>query len=156
IGAATTATFDIVMNKGPGAVTLPSPLELIFGGAAVPPAEAVSTFTAPSETAATSTTAGGRAGAGKTTFGDASVTVPLDLTSLNILITQCRGTAAGSAEVQLETAGAAPPVGTYGFQNLQFHEMALSDGDAAISFGAQSFTWTFGGVTTTFDQATNK
>jgi type VI protein secretion system component Hcp len=153
IGAATTATFDITRNTGPSGGTL-APLELIFGGPAVPPAEAVSTFTAPSETNATSTSAGG-GGAGKTTFGDASVTFPFDLTALNILISQFAGRTAPSAEVQLETAAAASPFGTYGFQNLQFHETALSDGDVAVSFGAQSFTWTFGGVTTTFNQATN-
>jgi len=153
IGAATMATFDITRNTGPSGGTL-SPLELIFGGAAVPPAEAASTFTAPSETNTTSAAAGGGT-AGKTTFGDASVTFPFDLTALNILISQFAGRTAPSAEVQLETAGSTTPFGTYGFQTLQFHETSLSDGNVAVSFGAQSFTWTFGGVTTTFNQATN-
>jgi len=154
IGAATSATFDIAANKGPGAPTL-TPLELIFGGPAVPPAEAVSAFIAPSETNATSTGSAGGA-VGKTAFGDASVTFPFDLTGLNILMDQFSGKTAPSAEVQLETPGASSAVGTYGFQNLQFHETVLSDGDVAVSFGAQSFTWTFGGVTTTFNQATGQ
>ena len=60
IGAATTATFDITRNTGPSVGTLP-PLEFVFGGSAVPPAEAVSAFLAPSETTATTTGgAGGR------------------------------------------------------------------------------------------------
>jgi hypothetical protein len=142
------ATFDITRNTGPSAGTLP-PLEFVFGGPAAPPAEAVSAFIAPSETTATATgSAGG--GVGKTTFGDASVTFPFDLTGLNILISEFNGRLAPSAEVQLETAGAAPPIGTYGFQNLQFHETTLSDANVTVSFGAQAFSWTFGGVTTTF------
>lgn len=144
----TTATFDIARNVGPGGSTL-APLELVFGGPAVPPAEAVSAFIAPSEMTATSTgSAGG--GVGKATFSDASVTFPFDLTGLDILISQFSGRVAPSAEVQLDTSGAAPPVGTYGFQNLQFHETILSDANVTVSFGAQAFSWTFGGVTTTF------
>ncbi len=145
---ATTATFDITRNTGPGGGAL-APLELVFGGPAVPPAEAVSAFIAPSEMTATATgSAGG--GAGKTTFGDALVTFPFDPTGLNILISQFNGRLAPSAEVQLGTAGAASPVGTYGFQNLQFHETTLSDANVTVSFGAQAFSWSFGGVTTTF------
>jgi len=149
IGAATTATFNIVANTGPGIGTL-SPLEFVFGGPAVPPAEAVSAFIAPSETSTTSATSGSGAGAGKTTFGDASVAFPFDVTALNILISQAAGKVAPSAEFQLETPGAASPFGTYGFQNLEFHETSLSDANATISFGAAAFSWTFGGVTTTF------
>jgi hypothetical protein len=148
IGAATAATFNLLTNTGPSIATLP-PLELVFGGPATPPAEAVSAFIAPSETSTTSATNGGGAGAGKTTFGDASVTFPFDLTALDVLISQVDGKVAPSAEVQLETPGAASSVGTYGFQNVEFHETTLSDANATISFGAQSFSWTFGGVTTT-------
>ncbi|HEY7373869.1 MAG TPA: hypothetical protein VIF57_17035 [Polyangia bacterium] len=144
----TTATFDITRNTGPGGGTL-APLEFVFGGPAVPPAEAVSAFIAPSEMTATSTgSAGG--GVGKTTFSDASVTFPFDLTGLDILSAQSSGRTAPSAEVQLDPSGAAPPVGTYGFQNLQFHETTLTDANVTVSFGAQAFSWTFGGVTTTF------
>ena len=78
------------------------------------------------------------------------MTFPFDPTGLNILISEVNGKLAPSAEVQLDTPGAASPVGTYGFQNLQFHETTLSDANVTVSFGAQSFSWTFGGVTTTF------
>jgi hypothetical protein len=145
--AGQTATFDIVRNTGPSIGTL-SPLEFVFGAAAVPPAEAVSAFLAPSETTVTSTGGGGTVG--KTTFGDASVTFPFDLTGLNILMTQFSGRVAPSAEVQLLMPGAPSPFGTYGFQNLQFHETILSDANVSVAFGAQAFSWTFGGVTTTF------
>jgi type VI protein secretion system component Hcp len=151
IGAATVATFDLVKNTGPSPGTL-TPLQFIFGGPAVPPAEAVSAFVAPSETNTTSASSGSGAGTGKTTFGDASVTLPFDTTALTMLIAQVAGAVDPSASVQFPAAGTpgGATVGTYGFSNVQFHETTVSDDNATIAFGAPSFSWTFGGQTATF------
>ena len=116
-----------------------------------PPAEAVSAFIAPSETTRHGDRQRRRPGRREDDLlGDASVTFPFDLTALSILVSQFNGKLAPSAEVQLETAGVASPIGTYGFQNLQLHATTLSDANVTVSFGAQAFSWTFGGVTTTF------
>ena len=118
----------------------------------MPPQEAVDAFLAPSVMNPVSTSAGGGGGAGRPTFSDASVTLPFDLNVLSLLVEQADGVVTQSADVQIDGAGPAGPsaIGDVAFNNVQIHETTLSNLTATVTFGAQTFQWTFGTQTTTF------
>ena len=147
---AVSATFNLATNTGPGAPGIRPPLSFVFGGPAVAPQEAISAFQAPSEsTPVSSASSGSGAATGKTTFSDASVTLPFDVPVLTMLIEQVAGVTTPTASVQIDGPGATA-IGSYGFKTVQVHETKLSSSIATVAFGAQSFSWTFGTETTTF------
>ena len=156
-GTATTPTvvsFNIQTNMGAGSPVVPMQFVVGAGAQAVTGFESASAFRAPSETTPTTAGAtGAGAGAGKPTFSDASVTLPLDGAALEMLADEFSGRVTRTATVQidaLDATGALQVFGTYGFTNVLIDGMTLTDVTATMSFTASSFTLTRNGDMVSF------
>jgi type VI protein secretion system component Hcp len=144
----TIATFNLATGAGVLPPNPPVALTFVVGGPATPALEAVDSFHAPSETTSASTAATG-AGAGKTTFGDATVTLPVDTTVLDMLLEEVAGTVTRTGSVQIDATGPAGPAafGSYGFSGIRIDGVSFSNLEATVSFTATSLTWSVGSDT---------
>jgi type VI protein secretion system component Hcp len=145
-------TFDITRDLNPPPPNPPVPLQFAVG-AAVTGLETASAFQAPSETVPVSLGTGAGAAGGKPSFTDASISVPIDASSLGMLAEEVAGLVTSMASVQLETInadGTPAAFGTYGFQHVDITGLSFTDATATLSFNATAFKWAQGATTVTF------
>jgi type VI protein secretion system component Hcp len=151
-GTAIVDAFDLATNVNPPAPNPPVPLTFVVGGS-VMGLETASAFQAPSETVPVSLAAGAGAAAGKPSFTDASISVPIDASALGMLAEEVDGRVTAMASVQLEALnpdGTLGAFGTYGFKNVIVTGMSLSGTTATVSFTAAAFKWSQGTTVVTF------
>jgi len=145
--AAVLAQWDIARNVG-GAPQLPE-LDFAYRGPAPQGFEELSAFQAPSEMNLIDPASG--TGTGRTVFGDASGTLAIDGTVLQMVLNEAAGRAIPTAKVEVFDAAAtgAPAVfGTYGFDNVLITGMTLTgDLDATVSWTSAKLSWTVGSET---------
>jgi type VI secretion system secreted protein Hcp len=144
---ATIATFDLTTNTGSAPPNPPVAVQFVVGGPAPMNFEAVDAFHAPSEMTPVSAAGAGAGAAGKPTFSDASITLPVDATVLDLLLEEVAGSVTRTAVVQIDTttpAAGAAEFGALNFANVLIDGVSFSGLDATVSFAASSFGWSVG------------
>ena len=144
---ATVATFDLTTNTGTAPPNPPVAMQFVVGGPAPMGFEAVDAFHAPSEMTPVSAVGATGAGAGKATFSDASITLPIDATVLDLLLEEIAGSVTRTALVQIDTttpAAGAAEFGALNFANVLIDGVSFSGLEATVSFAASSFGWSVG------------
>jgi type VI protein secretion system component Hcp len=146
--AAVVIDWDLARNVGgSGAI---SELDFAYRGPAPMGVEEIIEFRAPSETNPTDPASGTGAGAGKVIFGDASATLAIDATVLQMVLAEASGRAIPKAKVDIydDAMGTPEVFGTYGFENVLITGMTLTgDLDANVSWTSEKLSWTVGGDT---------
>jgi type VI secretion system secreted protein Hcp len=141
--------WDLLRNEG-ASPTIPE-LDFAYRGPGPVGFEELSAFMAPSEMVLTDPASG--TGAGRPVFGDASATLAIDGTVLQMALDEASGRLIHTAKVEIfdnDATGVPAVFGTYGFQNVLITGMTLTgDLDATASWTADTFSWTVGTETGT-------